>query len=179
MFDSFDSCSLIRNRKIKYRCLFLTLFRKTIQGEFWRHCIENSLNVIPGIGTHSQFSTFLVYFLKLFLPFLNPEEMSVCRIQVMRMKIVVVWIIVMGTPTIIWSARFWFWKMVHLDFLLSNLQGENPSSLQRTLRTLSIPAGVYIGIQTDNIRKTDDSQKKVCNRDTESELGGSVSLSSS
>jgi hypothetical protein len=87
------------------------------------------LDIILGIGTQSQFSTVLIYLLKLFLPFVNPEEMSVCGIQVMGMEIVVVWIIVMGTPTIIWSARFWFWKMVHSNFLLSHYQMEIPSSL--------------------------------------------------
>jgi hypothetical protein len=87
------------------------------------------LDIILGIGTESQFSTVLIYLLNLFLPFLNPEEMSVCRVQVMGMIIVVIGIIVMGTPAIIWSARFWFWKIVHLDFLLSVLQVEKPSSL--------------------------------------------------
>ena len=134
----------------------LTLFHKTIQGIFRRDCIKDSLNVILGIGTQSKFSTVFVYLLKLFLPFLNPEEMSLCRIQIMGMVIVVIGIVVMRTPAILWSARVWFQKMVHLDFLLSILQVENPSSLQRTLQTLSILAGDYIGIQTNNIRKTDE-----------------------
>jgi hypothetical protein len=38
---------------------------------------------------------------------LNPEEMSLCRIQVMGMEIVVIRIIIMGTPAILRSAGFW------------------------------------------------------------------------
>ena len=129
MFDSFNSCSLIRNLKIIYWSFFLTLNRESIYGELWRDWIKKPLDVILGIGTLSKFPTILVYLLNLFFPFLNPEEMSLCRIQVMGMIIVVIGIIVMGTPTIIWCARLWFWKIVHLDFLLSNLQVENPSSL--------------------------------------------------
>jgi len=62
------------------------------------------LDVILGIGTQSQFSTILLNLLKLFLPFLNPEEMSLCRIQVMGMEVVVIGIIVMGTPAILWGT---------------------------------------------------------------------------
>jgi hypothetical protein len=62
------------------------------------------LDVILGIGTQSQFPTILLNLLKLFLPFLNPEEMCLCRIQVMGMEVVVIGIIVMGTPAILWGT---------------------------------------------------------------------------
>jgi hypothetical protein len=66
------------------------------------------LDVILGIGTLSKFPAILPYLLKILFPFLNPEEMFLCGSQVMGIIIVVKRIIIMGTPAIIWSARFWF-----------------------------------------------------------------------
>tara|TARA_B100000959_G_C14563540_1_gene452743 strand:+ start:18 stop:215 length:198 start_codon:yes stop_codon:yes gene_type:complete len=62
------------------------------------------LDVILGIGTLSKFPALLAYLLKILFPFLNPEEVSLCRIQMMGIIIVVIRIIIMRTPAILWSA---------------------------------------------------------------------------